>query len=576
MNNKLQEIRTLLAKHKIDAYLVPMKDAFGSEYLAPQFRRIEYLTWFTGSNAFVVITKNKAGFFTDGRYTTQSKIEVNSKDFSLHDLSEFNETDFLNKNLKSGKIGFDPEIFSIGAIQRYKEKLGKSFKLEPINENLIDKIWNKKPVVKKSTGFIFSKKFSGKDFKEKLTEIFKNIKDEYIFLTNAESICWALNIRGDDLANTPVVLAYALISRKMKIEIFVYNAKFKDKLPKEINVKNFSQVETSIKKLKGKKLLIDKNNTPYKIYDLLERSGAILNQSEDPVVIRRAVKNTTEVEAIRFAHEKDGAALVKFFCYLDQQLKQKKNIDELKVAEKLIELRSKNKNFFSTSFDTIAGFNSNGAIIHYRASEKTNKQIKGDGILLVDSGAQYLEGTTDVTRTIAIGKPTSEQKRNFTLVLKGHIGIAKQKILKGTSGAQIDILARQHLWNNFLDYKHGTGHGVGHFLNVHEGPHGISKYNNTPLQSGMIISNEPGYYEVNNYGIRIEALVLVKDSKNKNFLEFETLTQCFIDRNLIDDRILTGDEKKWLNDYHAEVFERLKKHLNKTELKFLKDKTRKI
>lgn len=573
--SKLSEIKKLMVKHKLDAYLVPMSDEFGSEYLAPQFRRIEFISGFTGSNAFIVITKNNAAFFTDGRYTTQSKMEVSSKDFKLFDLAEKTETDFIKENLKQAQIGFDPSIFTVSKIKKYEQTLGSKFTFKAIQENFIDKVWNKKPKPKNSTAFVLDKKFAGKDSKEKIKEVFKNISDDVIFLTNSESINWLLNIRGNDLENTPVCLSYAQISKKGEVELFTYNAKFKTKLPANIKVKNLNEIETAIKKLKNKKVLLDKSS-PKKIYDKIKNSGAKINLTDDPILINRAIKNKTESDNIRVAHIKDGAALVKFFYFLEQQLKNKKYVDELQVSEKLIELRKQNENYFSTSFDTIAGFNENGAIIHYRATEKTNKQIKPNGILLVDSGAQYYEGTTDVTRVVATGKPTNEQKRNFTLVLKGHIALAKQRFLKGTNGAQLDILARQFLWNSGLDYKHGTGHGVGYFLNVHEGPHGISKYNNTPLQAGMVISNEPGYYKVGEYGIRIEALVLVKNSGNTGFLEFETLTKCFIDKELIDVSLLNDDERIWLNDYHKQVYDELKNNLNKDEQKFLKEKTNRI
>jgi Xaa-Pro aminopeptidase len=606
-------IKSFLTKHKIDVYLVPMKDEFGSEYLPKDRRFIEAISGFTGSNAFIVLSNKKNAFFTDGRYTTQAKLEVDSKKFEIFDLSEISEVDYLLKNLpmlagglnnkvvqKVGdkiKIGFNPSFFSVAKINEYKNKLGKNFEFKPIEENFLiaNELRSRGNSDKKQNRFlrrfasrndaspiIDVEKYAGKSRKEKLKEIFKNNDADYIILTNAESVNWLLNIRGHDLPNTPVCLCYAIISKKLEVDLYFKN--YAPFLPPTLLrgkarwgvEKPFADFFADIKKLKNKKISICEKSASFAVIKNLEKAGGKIINTPDPTINLRGIKNKTEIQNIKKAHILDGVALTKFFFWLENSLSEKNSVDEIKIAEKLIELRSQYKNFVFPSFDTIAGFKENGAIIHYRATEKTNKIIAGNGLLLIDSGGQYFEGTTDVTRTISIGKPSKEQVENFTLVLKGHINIANIKILKGTSGNQIDILARQFLWDKGLDYKHGTGHGVGYFLNVHEGPHGISKYNKTPLEAGMVISNEPGFYKEGAYGIRIENLVLTKQSKFTDFLEFETLTKVFIDKNLIDVKMLEVKEIKWLNDYQQQVYDDLKNYLSPAEQKFLKEKCKKI
>ncbi len=575
MNNKLNKLREILKKQKFDGLLVPMRDEFGSEYVPPQYQRLKYITGFTGSNGFAVVLKNKAAFFTDSRYTLQSKLEIDKKQFVTFDLSEKNEGDWLAENGKNLKIGFDPKLFTIAQIKKYQEKFeGKNIKLIETETNLIDEIWEDRPKPDKSEVFILDKKFTGKTAQEKIREITKNLKADNLLLTNSESICWLLNIRARDIPTTPVLLSYAVISRKCDITIYTsknaIDEKLKSKILPGISVKNLGEIFKDIKKYKGS-IQLCTGSTPYIFKSLI---GKIV-EGKDPCIILRAVKNKTEIENIKQAHVKDGVALLKFFYWLKNNIN--KNLTEYSIAEVLENFRKQNKNFLFPSFDTIAGYAENGAIIHYRASEKSAKKLKAENILLLDSGGQYLDGTTDVTRVIALGKISEEQKRNFTLVLKGHIAIAAARFPKGTSGAQIDVLARMNLWNEGLDYKHGTGHGVGFCLNVHEGPHGISKhYFNMPLEAGMVISNEPGYYKEGAYGIRIENLVFVKESKFKGFLELETLTQVPIDINLIDKKLLSKNELDWLNRYHENVYKKLSSAMNKDEKQWLRLATRKI
>lgn len=576
----LKNLEAELKKQKLNLYFLPMADNFGSEYLSPEFRRIEAISNFTGSNAFLILnsSEKKHLFLTDGRYTTQAAIEVDSKQFEIGNVTKQNEIKYIKANFKKAVIGYDPALFSVSKIKDYEKELGKDFKLKPIFKNLIDSFWKNKPEKDISKAFKLQKKYSGKSFKQKHKEVFEKLeKTDYLFLNNAESICWLLNIRASDLPNTPVLLCYALINKNAEVVLYTnQQTEFSKSLGKKFNFKTLDNFASDIKTLKSKTIALDESEVNFAACNLIKKSGTKIHNITNPCVKLRAIKNPTEIKNTKLAHEKDGAALVKFFYWLENSLSKKQKLDELLIDKKLKEFRSENENFFSTSFDTIAGFKGNGAIIHYKANESSNTEIKGNGLLLIDSGAQYFEGTTDITRTIAIGKPTKEEITNFTLVLKGHIALAKTKFLKGTSGANLDILARQFLWNEGLDYKHGTGHGVGSFLNVHEGPQSINLRNTTKLETGMIISNEPGYYKVNKYGIRIESLVLVTESKHKDFLEFETISLCPIDLKLVDKKLLNKEEVDWLNNYHSKVFASLKKHLSIKEKEFLKQKTKQI
>ncbi len=576
----LDKLREQIKKSGVDAYLVPMRDEFGCEYVPPQNRRLEYITGFTGSNAFAIVAMNKAAFFTDGRYTLQAKFEVNADEFEIHDMSDKSEIEWISENFKRNtKIGFDARLFSISSIKKLKEKCEeKNIKLIEIEKNLVDDIWKDRPKTIDTKAFIHEKKFSGKSSKEKIKEIAAKIKGDHLLITSSESICWLLNIRANDLAKTPVLLSYATLNKKG--EVYLYGnlkalQKIEDKIDGDVYIRGLNEIFTDLKLYSGKKVELDPGITAIKFKNILEKNKCEIIESADICLEGRAIKNDVEMECVRNAHTRDGAALSRFLYWI-YNAHGKSKLSEISIADKLQGFRKENENFFSLSFDTIAGWKANGAIVHYRATEKSGAEIKGDGILLVDSGAQYFDGTTDVTRTIALGKPTSEQMKNFTLVLKGHIAVASQKFLKGTSGANMDVLARKFLWNEGLDYKHGTGHGVGFFLNVHEGPHNINKLSTVPFKPGMIVSNEPGYYKEGEYGIRIESLVLVREGKNNGFYEFETLTAAPIDRNLIDKALLTNEEIDWLNDYHENVYKRVAPLLSPEEKKWLKEVTNKL
>lgn len=604
---KIAELKSLLKKYKIDGYFVPMNDEFFCEYVPQHARRLEFLTGFTGSAGSCFIGKNTSIFETDGRYELQAQTEVVKHLDKVLITPQNTIINWLAGNIKQKtKIGFDPKLISKKQLEKFENINNKNIKFVAITNNLVDEIWQTKPseivteIIKPA--FALDIKFTGKSHSKKISESCKNIKSsgaEFCLLTLPESVCWLLNIRGYDLPHTPFLLAFALVDVKTEVVTLYTNpnkisASLVKKLGNKIIIKNLTEIEKDFVKLKQKNIQACPNNTSIYFYDLLQKSDAKIINAPDPCILPKACKNEPELEGIRNAHNIDGAAIVKFLYWLEQnknlKTKNSKNLTEISIAEKLEDIRKEHNSFFGLSFDTIAGFGANGAIIHYRANEKSNKKLIGTNLLLLDSGAQYLSkntnknnicGTTDITRTIALGKPTSEQKRNFTLVLKGHIAIASAKFVKGTNGAQLDVLARKFLWAKGKDYAHGTGHGVGHFLNVHEGPQGISKYNQTPLAEGMIISNEPGFYKAGEYGIRIENLVVVTNvadapAKTNNFLQFETLTKAPIDLNLIDATLLEKNEKLWLNNYHAQVLKDVAPFLNAAEIKWLKSATKKI
>jgi Xaa-Pro aminopeptidase len=567
MTNHLNSLKTTLKKFNLDYFLLPNSDEFSSEYLPEYAKRLQLITGFTGSNAFAIIAQEKtkkSAFFTDGRYTLQAAAEVDKKSFEIYNLSEKSPLNWLLENInsfsssqcKSGsiakpKIGFDPFLHSINSIFNYQKYFGKN--LIALDKNPVDAIWENQPKRPNTKVFKHPLKYSGLSSKEKIQKIIADLDEnsDAVILTNPASICWLFNIRAADIEYSPLHLSCAIIYKNGKAELF----------------KNHLQLTTYDLQLKS--IQIDFSQANYQLYQTLKSQNITIINKPDPCLNPKAIKNPTEIKNAIIAHKIDGLAVTKFLFWLENSLNKKQKIDELKAAKKLLEFRKENKKFLYPSFATIAGFSSNGAIIHYQPSPKTNKTIQGNGLLLIDSGGQYLEGTTDITRTIAVGKPTAEMIENFTRVLKGHIAIARAKFPQGTTGNNLDILARYHLWQAGLDYDHGTGHGVGSFFSVHESPPSISKRSDgVPLQAGMILSNEPGYYKTGEYGIRIENLILVEKCGEK-FLHFKTITLTPIDPKLINFKMLTYPEKKWLGEYHLRVYEELKSGLNREEKMWL-------
>lgn len=543
--NKLDALRKTFANLGIDGFLIPMSDRFLSEYVPAHENRIAWLTGFTGSAATVVVLKDKAAFFTDGRYTLQAKDEVDAGAFEIINSGETSVKEWL-KNQGDLKIGVDAARISIADAKRYG-------KLTLLSTNPIDALWNDRPSFKPSKSWVYDDGFAGETTERKKARIAEKIKQhgaDAAFIGSSESVNWLLNIRGHDVEATPVFFSMAIVSASGDITMFSHEGEH-----------SFDQLPAALATLKGKRILLERATVTAQIEAWLKESEIVY--APDPCALPRAIKNVTELDSIREVHKRDGAAL-------SSGLSQIATVkDELGVADVLLSERKKQEGFLYPSFPTIAGMGAHGAIVHYRATEKNNAAL-AQGLLLVDSGGQYLGGTTDVTRTVAIGTATHEQKAWFTRVLKGHIALATAQFPKGTTGSQLDSLARQFLWAAGGDFDHGTGHGVGNCLGVHEGPQRISKRpSDVALQAGMILSNEPGYYKEGAFGIRIENLVVVIEKEN-GFLGFETITLAPIDRNLIDSTMLTTSEREWLDAYHARVLETLELRVNPDVANWLK------
>ena len=559
--DRLSQLQKQMRANGVAAYIAPSNDEFMNEYVPHHARRLQWLTGFSGSAGTAVILQKKAVFFTDGRYILQSKKELPKGEYEILNIADITLFKWLKNNLKNkNTLGLNPLLFSADNILKYE----KEFPIW-LGEDLIDKIWLEKPNFPLSKIKKHPVKYSGQNHIDKINNITLQIRDkkaDMILITAPDSICWLLNLRASDVPNTPLLLSRLLLNKDGSGVLFAnIPSSARNKFLEDIKIEPLDNISQYLQKISGKKIMLDKSTIPHLFFSNLKDKNKIINLP-DPVILPKACKNNIEVKGAVNAHMADGAAICSFLYWLKKNY-EKESVTELSIDKKLLEFRQKNKNFIEPSFSTIAGFAGNGAIIHYSASKETSKKIEGNGLLLIDSGGQYLDGTTDITRTIAIGKPTKEQKRNFTLVLKGHIALASAVFPQGTSGHQLDILARKYLWQNNLDYDHGTGHGVGSFLGVHEGPQRISKApNNVALQKGMIISNEPGYYKQGQYGIRIESLVVVeeasiKNSGSKKFLKFNTLTCAPIDEKLIDFSLLDKNEKKWLTDYHRNINKKL-------------------
>ncbi len=558
-----ERIKTLISKfnrYNIDGYIIPKNDEFFSEYSAND--RLKAITNFSGSAGYSIILKKKKYLFVDGRYTIQAKKEV-GKSFKIVDLNKIINCD-LFQNLS---IGFDPKIFTSKQIKNF---FHKNNKVKSIESNLIDQI-RKNKVKSCKPFFSLKNKIVGENYKTKIMKIRKYLnknKSDYLFITAPENIAWLLNIRGHDNPNSPIPNCQLIINNKKSF----YLISSKDKVSKLINekkIKSDQVIEPKnfnkfISNLKGKKIIIDKNTCSIFFENILKKKFKVLSV-EDPIYSLKSLKNKTEIKNMLNAHIFDGVALTKFIYWIKNI--NKKTITEFDAQNKLENFRKKNKDYLYPSFNTIAGTAENAAIVHYRATKKNSKKIKKKDIFLCDSGGQYKYGTTDVTRTICFSKPKKNIKNIFTRVLKGHIAVVKSNLNKYSSGNLIDIRARKFLKEINLDYQHGTGHGVGFFLNVHEGPQGISKFNKIKLREGMILSNEPGYYKKNKFGIRIENLIYVK--KNKNKLYFKNLTLAPIDKDLINFDLLTNDEKNYLWKYNLDIYTKLHKYLNSSEKKWL-------
>ena len=560
MKKKISILRDKFKKYGIDGYIVPKNDEYFTEY--SKINRLKIISNFSGSAGLAVILKKKNYLFTDGRYAIQSQIE-SGKNFKIKNFEKL-----LNCSLfKNLNLGIDPKLFTYKQIKRYFLKYNK---IKFINENLIDQI-QKKKMGKSSYFFSLKKKIVGESSSSKLSKIanyLKKHKSDFIFISAPENVAWILNIRGNDGPNSPIPNCRLIVSKSKK-SILISEIKkckmiLKDNVLKLNQIVDFKEFPKKIHNLTGKNFIIDENSCSIHFEDIIKSKFRILRK-KDPTYILKSIKNKTEIDNMRKVHELDGVALTKFIFWIKNI--NKKKITEVDAQNKLEKFRKMNKNYLYPSFDTIAGSGKNGAIIHYRAKKDNCKIINNKDIFLCDSGGQYKYGTTDVTRTICFSKPSQNIKNIFTYVLKGHISVATTNLKKDNIGKKIDFRARKYLKQKNLDYAHGTGHGVGFFLNVHEGPQSISKINNVKIKEGMILSNEPGYYKKNEFGIRIENLIYVEKIKNKIY--FKNLTLAPIEKDLINFDLLNLSERNYLFKYHLSVYSKISPYLNNSEKKWL-------
>lgn len=584
----LAKLREVIEIHNLDGYIQPVHDAFMNEYPPACFRRAEWLSGFTGSAGSVAVLASRAALFTDGRYTLQAKAQVSAQDFELHNSAVLTQEKWLAEHAPAGgSIGYDSFLFTRDMITRLESALAVSgVRLVPC-ENLVDAIWQDRPPAPASALFIHDDKYAGQSALIKREAIGKAVQAagaQVALLTAPDSVCWLLNIRARDIEHTPLLLACALVDVHGAVELFVEpercDGAVRAHLGEAVSVYAPQRMAERLQALSARAVLCDPSQVPAGYLQRLAAAGARVVQGRDPCLLPKAMKNSTEVQGIRAAHIRDGVALAKLLCWLDGEV-ERRGVSEMEVAEVLRVLRAEHPLFLEPSFNTIAGSGPNGAIVHYRATPESNRTLGSGELFLLDSGGQYPDGTTDVTRTVAIGLPSPEMRDRFTRVLKGHIAVATATFPEGTCGSQLDVLARRYLWEAELDYDHGTGHGVGHFLNVHEGPQRISKRGgDAALMPGMVVSNEPGYYQAGAFGIRIENLVVVVEARNdsagKRWFSFDTLTCAPIDTRLIDTALMSAAEKEWLNAYHRWVSRMLSLHLEGEALAWLEQACRAI
>ena len=560
---KINKLKKLFSEHNIDGYIIPKNDEFFNEYVSPSKDRLKFISNFSGSAGFSIILKKKNYLFVDGRYTIQAKIQSGSN-FKVLTIPYKFPKDVL-KTKKKIIIGFDPKLHNQQQFNSFLKIINIKFK--KINKNLIDQVWPNKPTETIKPFFCLSKKNAGEGYKTKINKvkkILKKNKTDYLFVSAPENVAWVLNVRGYDSSFSPLTNARLLIDVKGNIEFFSKTNKvkgIKKKFSRKIKFFNEEMLIKKLNNLNKKKIWLDILTCSIYFKDLLKNKNKLLEKN-DPIYDLKSIKNIIELKNMKEAHILDGAALTKFLFWLKKSFKDRK-ITEISAQKKLENYRKKNKNYKFPSFSTISGSGPNSAIIHYKASDQSNRTLKKGDLYLVDSGGQYSYGTTDVTRTISLENKSNFIKEVYTRVLKGHIAVSDFKIKKRSTGSEVDFSARKFLKQIKLDYPHGTGHGVGHFLNVHEGPQSFSKKNRVYLKSGMIISNEPGYYREGQFGIRIENLIYIK--KNK----FKELTLVPLEKELIEKKILNKNEINWINSYHNKVKKNLIKFMNfneKTEL----------
>lgn len=574
---KLSALRAVLKTEGVDGFLIPRADEYQGEYVPASADRMRWISGFKGSAGMVVVLADKAAVMSDGRYTIQLRQQVDPGLFETVDYTKVPAGEWILNNIQGGAvIGYDPRLHTPREIRTLADK---GIALKPLAGNPLDAVWKDRPPAPGEKVELFPLAFAGVSAKDKLDQVAAALKAKKLdaaIITLPDSIAWMLNIRSHDIPHIPVALSYAILRADATLDWFIedgrVDAAVRASFGNRVSIVPPQEIEGAMAQLSGKKVLVDERRTSVWFSDFLHAQGATIIDEKDPSIPLKARKNETERQAMRNAHIRDGVAVSRFLHWLSDNAIGR---SEIEIEQKLAEFRSAAKEYRDSSFDTIAGFGANGAIVHYRATEETAQVLRKGGLLLLDSGAQYADGTTDITRTVAIGRPTAETIERFTLVLKAHIAVATARFPQGTTGAQIDALARAPLWQHNLDYAHGTGHGVGCYLSVHEEAASLSPRGHDAIEEGMILSNEPGFYKEGAYGIRIENLVLARhdgtcEATGRQMLSFETITFVPMDKNLIDFALLSGEEQNWLAQYHKKVFSRLEPYLEDGEKEWLR------
>lgn len=588
---RIAALREEMKSTQIAAYIITGSDPHLSEYPAARWESRKWISGFTGSAGTVVVTKKKAGLWTDSRYFLQAEKELKGTGIELFKMRMSGTPsipEFLLSELNDGEtVGIDGETYSAAEALELTEKLQKKALRLDTTHDLINRLWQNRPPIPSGLLFEMPEALCGTSVQKKLQTIKNSLHllgADSLLLTALDEVAWTFNIRGTDVAYNPVAISYGFISKEESV-LFIPPTKLTEEVAKSLKKEGVIVADYSLlpsylsKRPKGETIFLDKNKTNSTLYNTIPKNCTIL-EGITPVNHLKSQKNETEIAGFRSAMIKDGVALTRFYIWLEEELAADKKITELSAAEKLTSLRAEQPHYIMDSFETICGYGPNGASPHYSATTESDAVIQPEGLLLIDSGAQYLDGTTDITRTIALGKPTEQMKKDYTRVLKGHISLANCKFPVNTRGSQLDILARKALWDAGVNYLHGTGHGIGHCLNVHEGPQSIRMEDNpVTLKPGMVISNEPAMYRTGEYGIRTENLILVKEDSTTEFgefLSFETLTLCYIDTSLVDVSMLSADERIWLNNYHQMVYDKLSPLLTEKEAAWLNEKRKEL
>ena len=584
---RLSAFREELTKRNLSGFVVPRADQQQNEYVPPSEERLAWLTGFTGSAGMAIVLAREAAVFVDGRYTLQAAKQVDTKAWGVESLIDPPPETWLAQHLSPGdRLGFDPWLHTTAAAEKLAAACAKAgAELVAVDSNPVDAVWTERPASPLAPVTLHGQQFSGELEADKLKRIeaeIAKLNADALVLSDSHAVAWTFNIRGGDVAHTPLPLSYALVPKSGRPTLFIDHRKLsnsvRDHLEQTATIAEPGALTAKLTELSksGASIALDSATSADALTRLISSAGGKPLRGNDPVSLLKAVKNDTEIAGTRTAHRRDAVALARFLAWVDREAPSGA-LTEIDAVEALESFRRDTGALKDVSFPTISGTGPNGAIVHYRVTRKSNRRIVSGDLLLIDSGAQYEDGTTDVTRTIAIGEPTFEMRDRFTRVLRGHIAIARALFPDGTSGAQLDTLARQYLWQAGVDFEHGTGHGVGSYLSVHEGPARISKLGATPLKRGMILSNEPGYYKTDGFGIRIENLELVVAAKvagaEKPVNAFETLTLAPIDRRLVDLNMLTGDELSWLNEYHERVRHAVRGHVDDATKAWLDEAT---